>query len=429
MRLAACAAVVLLAGGCTSRPPTVDSATVSGRVQDAGGGPVVGASVRAGTGSAVLTGADGSFTLTGVVLPYDLVVEFSSGGVTYLTAVPGVHAAAPVVTAAGAEASPPPSTDQLVGVSGRLSRSYGQVVGDEHRVDVYGTGLVSTCPTSGCAFDAAAGSYRVGAAWRGTQPRSAVLRAIEWRPVPGSAEVQDYLGYAERTLTLQPGTDLASQDLSMVAVSKSTASGQVIVPATATLTFRAVRIVWDAQFPQWEIANSDSTGGPPVPGAFSYALPAIPSARAWMRAEASDASGGSLVIDRLLPVAGGGGITAEARLPVLQEPAEVAVNVPATPTFRWDGIGAGAVYALTYGHATRRVTVYTTATQWKVPAGDDRFALATSGAHHWEVTALTPCASADDVLTEASCNLRHDQLMSSASSRTFPRAFTPASSF
>lgn len=175
----------------------VTSLTVEGRVLGSRSRPLVGATVRSQDES-TFTDATGTFTLTGLAVPYDLVVSsaLGNGG---LHVYEGMTAAEPLLRptfALGAAASPTLGTT----VSGSLTAG---ALGADEVVVVCVEGLA--VPIYGCdAAQVGDTGYSIGAAWFDGTGVAARLHAFHFTVDADDVPVA-YLGYETIAVNLEDG--------------------------------------------------------------------------------------------------------------------------------------------------------------------------------------------------------------------------------
>lgn len=199
---------------------TIESQNVNGRVEGIVGMPLAGITVSS-QGQTDFTDANGEFTLTGLSLPYDLVVSaaVSSGAMHVFE---GMTRDDPVV-------SPAFAFLLFLGVSGYEATLDGSLFGGPllapgETVVVCVEGLF--VPVLGCDAAAAGdGTYSFDAAWYTTGPVEVRVHALHVETGPDGTP-SDILGYDSFETTLTDGA-IESNDLALAAVGSQSVTGTI----------------------------------------------------------------------------------------------------------------------------------------------------------------------------------------------------------
>lgn len=191
-------------------PPPAGSSgvTVTGTVDDIAGTPLPQAHVLIGTKTAV-TGLDGTFTVSGVATPYDLIVFDTADSFVY--DYQGLTTTAPVVGVDRGLTAP--NAASLSGDLGSSALGTSQAVilpGGDRPAD----GTVNISAGGGPAF----GPTQV--TWGGAAMRSTTLYAVSAVLNTTTKLPDSYTGYGELSLALQDGVDLTNLAVPLQAIPK-----------------------------------------------------------------------------------------------------------------------------------------------------------------------------------------------------------------
>lgn len=212
--------VVVDAGELSSRQALVVEVvglTVMGLVEDHFGQPLAGG--RAGSqGQTVLIGADGSFTLNGLAVPYDLMV--GSGPAGRLHVFEGLTDPAPVLVPYGELETP--VGDGASTIAGKLLD--GDALASDERVTVCVEGHLLVIYNCAFAFGGD-DEYTFDATWFGDLSQGATLHAIHYLE-GADDETIAYLGYDSLEVTLSDGAT-TTWDITFEPVGSSRLAGTI----------------------------------------------------------------------------------------------------------------------------------------------------------------------------------------------------------
>ena len=382
----ALAATVALAGAAcddpTSPPPAPGE--IRGRYIRVDGSPLSGIPVRVGE-QQTLTRSDGSFWLTGVDTPYDLVVGYPGGEIVY----EGVTRNDPVVT----------NPDMRFGFTHQTILNIQVPVAPDLQTLVFVTGAHPAAPSR--YADPLTGMCSMGVSWYGTDDfRHTNLHALRRRDATN-------VDLAVRSLRLSDGEERAIelQARDFVSVRSFAVAGSVQMPSSTqsyvirmSMSVSGSSIMLDAQ------SGSGSTNS------FAFSAPDIPGAA--FDVDASIVRGGYSgysysQVTRISPQTGPLALQLY-NPPTLLDPPDQAVLETSTAAFSWDvGEGPGMYQFLLEGSRVRML--YTTRTHVSVA---DTPALASAlqqgYGYLWSVHKMHAGSTADELLTvENQAGLAH----------------------
>jgi hypothetical protein len=357
--------------------------TVAGFVKDRVGEPISGAAVLVIGKSPVTSGSDGSFSIPGVVAPYDiaLILRSQNTGVVYK----GLTRSDPTLLYLQ-----PAGAERTATISGTMPPASGQVT---FAMFVSGRYVI------GYGFaDATTGQYAITVRWySATNTHSGQLHVLRF--TTGSTGLPaSYEGYASKPLTISVGADLSGNDFvasELTDPPEQTISGTVTVPAGYTLTSRTLYLFFGS-------VPAVATDSGTLPSAFTYAVPAVPGMTFGVSANAEDdlSSGWS----RFFKV----GISAnsgDVSVPLesasrLELPVNGATAVDVTTPFHWGPGGGTGVYEFVAGPQNASdptFVVFTMGTDGKIPdLAMQGMGLPPSANYRWWVYKVFPVASVND---------------------------------
>ena len=196
--------------------PGGSTITVNGFVRDFGGEPIAGAAVIIPGKAAVTSGTDGSFSIAGVVTPYDVTFIVSSAQLasTYM----GLTRSDPTLHALYQFFSTPNNAS----ISGNVPI----VSGTTTRV-MYVSGDMSWSTTS----NSGGGTYGISVSWRGTTTTlDGTIHVLRWANATGMPT--SYEAYGNRTLTVSAGGTFAGNNFT---------AGQLTNPAEMNISGTVTR--------------------------------------------------------------------------------------------------------------------------------------------------------------------------------------------
>src|SRR6266513_845421 len=385
---------LLAACGGDGPTPPPQGITVSGRVQDRFAEPISGATVLVGK-SSVKSSSDGTFSIPGVVVPYDItaILPAQNTAVIYrgltrsdpVLLYPDVTGAERTTTISG---TVPPAPGSVSAVHFASSGRY-----------ALGVGLA----------DATTGQYAFTVRWHGSYDTDAgQLYLFRWT-TDATGLPTSYDGYASKPLTISAGGDFSGDDFAAAELTdppEQSISGAITVPTSYTLNVRQFYIDIAHVGLYWEEKNAPSN-------AFTYTVPAESGLAFAVAAQALD--GSSRWSSFYMRISGNSGNVSVplAAAPQLALPANGASGVDATTPFSWSqGGGTGVnLFEVWPGNSTSPTYfVYTTGADTTNPdlAGEGK-GLPASASYYWHVERFFPVASVDAAAGEGFRRLIVDQ--------------------
>ena len=381
--LATLGLLVACAGNGPTPPP--QGVTVSGSVRDRVAEPIGGATVLLGK-SSVTSSSDGTFSIPGVVAPYDITVILSAQNTAVIykgltrsdpaLLYPDVAAAERTATISG---TAPPASGSVTFVFFLSSGRY-----------VLGGGRA----------DATTGQYAFAVRWYGSYDTDAgQLYLLRWA-TDATGLPTSYDGYASKPLTIMAGGDFSGNDFAAAELTdppEQSISGAIILPANYTLNFRQFYI----GFGHLGLSLEEKNG---LSNAFTYTGPDLSGVAFGVVAGAVDGS------SRLSLFKGGiSGNTSNVTVPLaaapqLASPANGASGVDTTIPFSWtQGQGTGVnVFKVWPSNSTSPTYfVFTTGADAKIPdLAAEGMGLPAGASYYWHVDRFFPVASVDDAAGE-----------------------------
>jgi hypothetical protein len=321
----------------------VVSLTVTGRVQGVYGRPIQGASVTA-QGEVAFTTADGAFTLSGLAIPYDLVISSAvNNGAMHVFE--GLTRADPVLS--------PSFALGMIPILDRDAALDGDVLGggsvpDGQAVVVCIEGLAATA--YGCdRVEAPLTGYAFNANWFDTETLQARIHALHVE-LAGDGTPAAFLGYDSIDVVLEHGVP-ATLDLMLAPVTETSFDGSIVADAGLTV-HGALGFVRFAPNLTMAVFASEA-----VTEDFEVVMPDLPGVAFEILTQAGDAAGGVSFAWSGSVESNDGTITVPAPSQLFL-PADAAVGVDLTTTFsavsgggpqtfRWYPEAAGPDLALT----------------------------------------------------------------------------------
>ncbi|MDF2696885.1 MAG: Outer rane autotransporter barrel [Labilithrix sp.] len=298
--------------------------TVSGRVVDADGEPLVGAGVSVAGMPIVQTAADGTFTFSGVTVPYDVTVVSNVGTITVAHTFPGLSTPTPrIVPTSVLDVAP-------TKVHATVTGSIGAPVpaGQLARVCIEGLDR----PVYGCAVVyEGQNTYEIDATWPSGSSVPVRMRALRLALDTRGATI-DFTAEGSKDATLSAGASPTIDVTLGAAPPKGTLTATVSGPPGST----GVAALLFAKLGPWlsfplEQGPGDATAksflGPLLPGAsYSVITPAAIGQQQFAGWEVNLAAGASTT-PKLVPP------------PTLTAPAEGATGVTTATKFDVDNPG------------------------------------------------------------------------------------------
>jgi len=330
-------------------------------------------------GRSTTTDGSGSFTFTGVALPYDIaIVQTSSNKYAIVYA-------------------------QLTRTDPTLSDFY-LTLNATRSTTVGGTLTVpSPAPAdavTGVAFgspEASTGDYFTGNPWRltvswsGPTSTTGNVHAMQWE-VDGNGTLSGVLAHGVKTgVTLANGSPVNNADVTLTPVATQPVTGAIALPNGYSISSRSVYVGFSdgAAFPV-----SDDTVSTP---AFGFPIPSGIGASAVVSASASD---GTAITAAQSPGLAPGTSNATLTLPspaLPTAPVNGATGVDTSTNFVWTPVVGGVQIALISGQGTDPVYVIVSGgTTARIPnLSAQGLGLPSGRTYTWGVTALGPFASID----------------------------------
>lgn len=389
-------------------PVTFD---VQGRVVDLFRQPVPNASVSIG-GSAATSAADGSFTISSMTRPYDVIV--TPAGKSEVHEFLGLQRSNPVLPLLDQVSAPPRSATVAGTLAGAAANGTREVTEfafsspEAHGATVLWAGL-------GPSF----GPFPVS--WFGAPTTQGSLAALKWNVGPDGLPKQ-YLGFASSQLSLTDQQAVAGADIQLAPLGTSYISGTVTSPLGFSLTRKTL---WLTAGPKTGmilgIAGTPSllfTFATPVAGLpLGVEVDATSSAGATTSVYRANLSPNQ-VIDLTLPLP-----------PGLTSPGPGAVNVDHTTSFAWTAVADTISVLSVTSAAGPSGFIYTSGASGTLPPAS-AFALPSSAAsYQWSVVAWGMADSMDAFTDPAappgSFGLGADALVAIAAPSSFMTAPSP----
>jgi hypothetical protein len=360
----------------TINPPA--TITVTGKVVASNGLPVANSPVVIGTQSAI-TAADGTFTISNVTTPYDLISVVSTPnklGVVYK----GLTRTDPTILQMGLVPALP--------YSGTVGGSVSPVPANKTYV---AWGSPETTKTSG---NLAANPYSLSLTWLGATSTTGTLHALQWHPASGLPTGYD--GYGTKTgVTVANSGTTSGQNITMTGVSSDNISGSITLPASYTLGSKAMSVVFSSGASIPILSDSTSTTS------FNYLTPSSVGGTITLTALAGASGVGLSVAGKTGLAANATGVTvAPQEVSVHGLPANAGTGITTNTDFTWTQFAGGLhIVVLAPTVATNPAFyVFTTGTTTKIPdLSAQGLGLPSGGASYgWTIVAVAPWTSIDD---------------------------------
>ena len=329
---------------------TIGGLTVTGRVRQGAQRPLIGATVASQDETAT-TDATGAFTLSGLSVPYDLVVSSEMGDGS-LHLFEGLTSPTPVVRPALDRFRAP-----MIGFSTTIDGSIdGGALGLDEVVVVCVEGLsvaVKGCDTLGVG----ASAYSIGAGWFDESVATARLHAFHLE-VDGDGLPTAYLGYETLLLDLTDGV-AALADLDFDPVATDTLTGTTSHPVALPDSDLIVMARFGPNLSMRLVAVEDPAD------AFALLVPVLPGLSYDVVFVGSDAVSGDDVLTWKHDVGLDAGAFAVAASAQMVAPAAAATGVDLTTEFTSTAVGGARTYlwgpdgvpGVVYARTTTRTTV------------------------------------------------------------------------
>jgi len=363
-------------------------------VKDRAGEPIAGAAVLVPGMSPVTTLADGSFSIPGVHVPYDIVLL--PPGRDTAVVYDGLTRSDPTLVfpfyAGGA---------RFATITGTVPPTAGTGSTSTHVFFVSGRDVVGGTPA-----DVTTGAYSFGVGWRSAGGTlTGQLYVLRWT---GDAlgHPASYDGYASKPLTISDGSSSSGIDFTAAELTdppEQIIAGSVTIPTGYTQAVRRLFVFFGRVPVYWEESGS-------LAGDFSYTVPSISGVVSGVSASAEDpASRTSWYVKN-----GISGNTTNVSIALqeaahLTQPTNGASAVDTSTSFAWSpggGTGVNIIWVTPDNGASPTFLVLTTLDHAKIPdltaAG---MGLPATTAYHWVVDKVFPVASVDDAAREGFLDL------------------------
>lgn len=376
---------------------TVSSVTVSGTVVDVLGQPLGNVSVKLGS-QTTTTASDGSFTLSGTAIPYDITVySFTDQWAdTFI----GLTRSDPILQVLGSGGITAPVNEAEI--SGTLSGGAGfpNPADTETRVafgapDTRGFGSTTLFDAEGPAYPTFP-PFTVS--WLGSSTVSGRLHALQVT-TNASGFPATYQGYGSRDVSFTDGGTFPNQDITLGgALSTSSLSGQVQnLPMGFELTIGSLMTL-DAET-SLTLFSSD----PGAPQNFSFLTPDLPNSSHTVLAQAFSSSNETVLAweTGVAPNASSVTLVLPDAPPQPISPSDGATGVTVDTSFTFDSPIAGAItimqFSPTGGSTGPTFNVITSGEVGRVPdLSAEGLGLPAGANYRWGVTSLAPFTDMDE---------------------------------
>ena len=371
-------------------PPEGGTLVVRGRVGvvDDSFQPLARSTVYIGAQSAV-TAADGTFSIAGVLPPYDATVVLDKTLGDKAALFVGLTRANPTLMFYAAVST----THYSAQASGSLSGG----AGFPNPADTKSTVVFDGPNGAGrIPVDPGPGYGPLDIVWRGgASSVTGSLRALQWQ-TDGNGVAIAYQGFGSILFTSNDQGVAANQDIALDAVTASDISGSVVLPGGYSLL--AKRMFAYSSASRRPAATFEVVTDKTASTSFAYKSPNLPGAAVGILAYAGESSRRAAVYQSgLMPNATGVSLTVP-EAPSLALPGNGAINVDQTTQFTWTPFDGGIHWLELWCDSPElEVYVLTKEASAKLPdlarAG---LGLPKSVTCHWNVFAWAPFAAVDD---------------------------------
>ncbi len=366
-------------------PPTI---TVTGNAIATNGLPVVGATVIIGTQNSI-TDANGGFSISGVMLPYDVIAVSGKFGVVYQQ----LHLTTPVTVVFPNLIPTLPNTGTVMG---NISPTTNFGVPDYETVVAWGspeTSLFSDFESIG------ANPYSIALNWMGPNSTTGNLHVLQVLLDNTTDLPTTFTGYQTSSGLVVANSGTTSLDMTMTSVTSATVSGTIAVPASYELVLNLISFEFADGAMMWDVAvdsSSASTFSYTVPGASSGATTTLLAL-----SEFADLISGTFA-SGLTPNTTGVSMVVPAAA-AQASPADGGTGVTTTTDFVWTPF-SGGVHLVTFTpdvSTNPTYYVFTAASTTTIPdLSVEGLGLPTGGASYtWTITGMAPFATLDAFAT------------------------------
>jgi hypothetical protein len=367
-------------------PPTI---TVTGNVVAANNLPVVGATIIIGTQNSV-SDANGAFSISGVMLPYDLIALSGKFGVVYQQ----LNLRTPVTVVFP---NLIPTLPKSGTVMGNITPTTNIGVADYQTFVAWGS--PETTLFSDFDFVQTGGAYSLALSWMGPNSTTGNMHVLQMLLDNTTDLPTSFPGYQVSSGLVVANSGTTTADMTMDSVTNASLSGTISVPASAPLLLNLISFEFADGAMMWDVA-SDSSGA----STFSYTVPP-PSTGATTTllalAESDDAITAAFG-SGLMPNTTGVSMTVSAPAEPAS-PADGGTGVTTATNFVWTPFSSG-VHLVTFAPSVSTnptYYVFTAASTTTIPdLSLEGLGLPTSGAiYSWSITGMAPFATLDAFAT------------------------------
>jgi hypothetical protein len=387
--LTASAAGLTASATITINPASPATITVNGTVLFRDGEPVAGAQVAIGA-TITTTASDGTFSISGVTTPYDLISIATNGTQQYGVVFQGLTRPDPTIPYLGTALG-------TATVTGTISGGNVIPTAGETTAIAWGSPQVLDSPAA-----LTSSAYTLSLQWSGSTTTTGKVHALQWTnsaTAPVLPTAFTYYG-SSATVTASTATPVTA-DVTLAAITSTSISGSVTIPSATgySLAYKLAEVAFDdGAFIGEGLDDTAST-------TFTYVTPSITDGKISLIAEATYTQNNLMLADSLVenfgnePNATGVSLVLpEVALPV--SPASGTMGVtsgPAGTLFTWTPF-AGGINLVEFTSANHAFYyVLTTATTTTIPdLSGEGLGLPTGGvSYSWGVIGYGPWANMD----------------------------------
>ncbi len=358
--------------------------TVTGKVIAFSGLPVANTAVVVSGRPSTTTDANGMFTVTDVTTPYDVTAILSTSKTAMVYK--GLTRSDPTIYFTGSVVAPPNSAT----VSGTISGGVGYPLPASHNSRAI---FIATDVAGYASPNPATGAYSLGVFWNGAATITGTLHALQFQ-FDASGMPVAFKGYGTKAnVALTGGGTFASQNVALSAITGSTVSGSIVVPAGLTLGTKTLNIALNdaGDVPIGSEATASTS--------FSYAVPEIAGATVVLTASGSSASLGQSSLSKRT-TAGTSGLTLTLLAPPQHSlPVASATGITTTTPFTWTPVPGGTyILYINGGAGDPNYYIVTTSPTATIPdLTAQGLSLPSNKAYSWTIYSFGPFADMNAV--------------------------------
>ena len=373
-------------------PPT--GATITGKVAGISNSPVPGAKVLI-QGKVATTTPTGTFTITGVSVPYDVTVIMETGAIQpanapLINTVVGLTGTSPLISVI---AFVPISKAT---VAGTLSGGAGFPNGVGASYSVYASGPSVGGGVGSGGGQAQDGSYQVEPRWPADQATQTLgIYALQF--IPSTGMPTSFPGFGSATAFSTPnGAALTNQIIILSAAATSVVEGTIVAPSGYTVQRRTLHAAPGVGgFFSWSELSADT--------AFSLTAPNLGIGSLEVSASATSGTGefSSAAVRKIAPAGATGMTITLPAAPLQTAPAANATGANPTTPFSWTAstTAACSIYSVELTSSVTNSPQYrliTAATTVRFPdLSAQGLTPPAGGAYQWHVSCSGPFANID----------------------------------